>query len=98
MDYLKPFEIQNPNKDLEKLIYLLQDLTTEQNLKLTKAGLDKLIQHIENDFTSNDGIYHKLKDNYDNGYQRGYDDGKDEGYSEGYDDGKVDGYNDALHE
>ena len=82
MDYLKPFEIQNPNKDLEKLIHLLQDLTTEQNLKLTKDGLDKLIQHIETDFTSNDGIYHKLKDNYNNGYQRGYDDG----------------YNDALHE
>lgn len=88
MDYLKSFEIQNPNKDLEKLIHLLQDLTTEQNLKLTKDGLDKLIQHIETDFTSNDGIYHKLKDNYDNGYGRGYADGKDTGYNDGYYDGR----------
>lgn len=109
MTYLKSFEIQYPNSEFEELIYLLQDLTTEQNLELTKEGLDRIIQHIDDNFISNESIDCELQNNYDQGYDRGYADGKDEGYedgysegeddgySKGYEDGKQDGYYDGRH-
>lgn len=50
MTYLKSFEIQHPYSEFEGLIYLLQDLTTEQNLEITKEGLDRIIQHIDDNF------------------------------------------------
>ena len=109
MTYLKSFEIQHPDSEFEGLIYLLQDLTTEQNLELTKEGLDRIIQHIDDNFVSNESIDCELQNNYDQGYDRGYADGKDEGYedgysegedngySNGYEDGKKDGYYDGRH-
>ena len=109
MTYLKSFEIQNPDSEFEGLIYLLQDLTTEQNLEITKEGLDRIIQHIDDNFVSNESIDCELQNNYDQGYDRGYADGKDEGYedgysegedngySNGYEDGKKDGYYDGCH-
>lgn len=109
MKYLKSFEIQHPDSEFEGLIYLLQDLTTEQNLKITKEGLDRIIQHIDDNFVSNESIDCELQNNYDQGYDRGYADGKDEGYedgysegedngySNGYEDGKKDGYYDGCH-
>lgn len=95
MTYLKSFEIQHPNPEFEGLIYLLQDLTTEQNLELTKEGLDRIIQHIDDNFVSNESIDCELQNNYDQGYDRGYADGKDEGYDSGYEDGKKDGFFDG---
>ena len=109
MTYLKSFEIQYPDSEFEGLIYLLQDLTTEQNLELTKEGLDRIIQHIDDNFVSNESIDCELQNNYDQGYDRGYADGKDEGYDDGYSegestgydngyaDGKKDGYYDGYH-
>lgn len=95
MTYLKSFEIQHPNTEFEGLIYLLQDLTTEQNLELTKEGLDRIIQHIDDNFISNESVGCELQNNYDQGYDRGYADGKDEGYDSGYEDGKKDGFFDG---
>lgn len=92
MTYLKSFEIQHPDSEFEGLIYLLQDLTTEQNLKITKEGLDRLIQHIDDNFISNESIGCELQNNYDQGYDRGYADGKDEGYEDGYNEGESNGY------
>lgn len=92
MTYLKSFEIQNPDSEFEGLIYLLQDLTTEQNLELTKEGLDRIIQHIDDNFISNESIDCELQNNYDQGYDRGYADGKDEGYEDGFSEGEDTGY------
>ena len=105
MTYLKSFEIQHPDSEFEGLIYLLQDLTTEQNLELTKEGLDRIIQHIDDNFVSNESIDCELQNNYDQGYadekDEGYDDGysegEDDGYEEGYEDGKKDGYYEGRH-
>ena len=77
------------NTEFEGLIYLLQDLTTEQNLEITKEGLDRIIQHINDNFISNESIDCELQNNYDQGYSRGYADGKDEGYEEGYSEGGI---------
>lgn len=92
MTYLKSFEIQYPDSEFEGLIYLLQDLTTEQNLELTKEGLDRIIQHIDDNFISNESVSCELQNNYDQGYSCGYADRKDEGYEDGYDEGENDGY------
>ena len=88
MTYLKSFEIQYPDSEFEGLIYLLQDLTTEQNLELTKEGL----QHIDDNFISNESVGCELQNNYDQGYDRGYADGKDEGYEDGFSEGEDTGY------
>ena len=96
MTYLKSFEIQYPDSEFERLIYLLQDLTTEQNLELTKEGLDRIIQHIDDNFISNESVGCALQNNYDQGYDRGYADGKDEGYEDGYSEGKDDGYEEGY--
>lgn len=102
MVYLKSFEIQNPDSEFEGLIYLLQDLTTEQNLEITKEGLDRIIQHIDDNFVSNESIDCELQNNYDQGYDRGYDrgyaDGKDEGYDDGYSEGKDEGYDSGYED
>lgn len=98
MTYLKSFEIQHPNPEFEGLIYLLQDLTTEQNLELTKEGLDRIIQHIDDNFVSNESIDCELQNNYDQGYDRGYADGKDEGYDDGYSEGKDEGYDSGYED
>lgn len=92
MTYLKSFEIQYPDSEFEGLIYLLQDLTTEQNLELTKEGLDRIIQHIDDNFISNESVGCELQNNYDQGYDRGYADGKDEGYEDGFSEGEDTGY------
>lgn len=92
MTYLKSFEIQYPDSEFEGLIYLLQDLTTEQNLELTKEGLDRIIQHIDDNFISNESVGCELQNNYDQGYDRGYADGKDEGYEDGFSEGENTGY------
>lgn len=98
MKYLKSFEIQHPDSEFEGLIYLLQDLTTEQNLELTKEGLDRIIQHIDDNFVSNESIDCELQNNYDQGYDRGYADGKDEGYEDGYSEGESNGYNEGYED
>ena len=92
MTYLKSFEIQYPDSEFEGLIYLLQDLTTEQNLELTKEGLDRIIQHIDDNFISNESVGCELQNNYNQGYDRGYADGKDEGYEDGFSEGEDTGY------
>ena len=98
MVYLKSFEIQNPDSEFKGLIYLLQDLTTEQNLEITKEGLDRIIQHIDDNFVSNESIDCELQNNYDQGYDCGYADGKDEGYDDGYSEGKDDGYDSGYED
>lgn len=98
MTYLKSFEIQHPDSEFEGLIYLLQDLTTEQNLEITKEGLDRIIQHIDDNFVSNESIDCELQNNYDQGYDRGYADGKDEGYEDGYSEGESNGYNNGYED
>ena len=98
MVYLKSFEIQNPDSEFEGLIYLLQDLTTEQNLEITKEGLDRIIQHIDDNFVSNESIDCELQNNYDQGYDRGYADGKDKGYDDGYSEGKDEGYDSGYED
>ena len=97
MTYLKSFEIQHPDSEFEGLIYLLQDLTTEQNLEITKEGLDRIIQHIDDNFVSNESIDCELQNNYNQGYDRGYEEGYSEGESNGYENGKKDGFFDGRH-
>lgn len=46
MKYLKPYEIQHPNLELENIIDTLQYLTSIDELRLTKAGLDELATSI----------------------------------------------------
>lgn len=46
MKYLEPYEIQHPNLDLENIIDTLQYLTSIDELRLTKAGLDELATSI----------------------------------------------------
>ena len=96
MTYLKSFEIQHPDSEFEGLIYLLQDLTTEQNLEITKEGLDRIIQHIDDNFVLNESIDCEIQNNYDQGYSRGYADGKDEGYEDGYSEGESNGYEEGY--
>ena len=48
-NYLEHYQIQHPDTRYEGVISTLQDLTREGNLLLTKEGLDRLFEVLDND-------------------------------------------------
>ena len=49
--YLKDYEIQHHKEQFEDVIKIIQDLTRENNLLITKEGLNRLIEALENDYS-----------------------------------------------
>ena len=47
--YLKEYEIQHHKEQFEDVIKIIQDLTREGHLLITKDGLDRLIEALKND-------------------------------------------------
>ena len=47
--YLKEYEIQHHKEQFEDVIKIIQDLTREGHLLLTKEGLDRLFEVLDND-------------------------------------------------
>ena len=47
--YLEHYQIQHPDTRYEGVVTALQDLTREGHLLLTKEGLDRLFEVLDND-------------------------------------------------
>lgn len=92
MTFLKNYEIQHLNENYDFLIRHLQDATQNNQLQITKDGLDNLIDVLKYNIVLDE----QLKDIKDEVREEGYDDGYEEGYDRGYDqalaDNNIDNY------
>lgn len=92
MTFLKNYEIQPLDENYDFLIRHLQDATQNNQLQITKNGLDDLINVLKHNIV----LEEQLKDIKDEVREEGYDDGYEEGYDRGYDqalaDNNIDNY------
>lgn len=92
MTFLKNYEIQHLDENYDFLIRHLQDATQNNQLQITKDGLDDLINVLKHNIV----LEKQLKDIKDEVREEGYDDGYEEGYDRGYDqalaDNNIDNY------
>lgn len=92
MTFLKNYEIQHLDENYDFLIRHLQDATQNNQLQITKNGLDDLINVLKHNIV----LEEQLKDIKDEVRKEGYDDGYEEGYDRGYDqalaDNNIDNY------
>lgn len=92
MTFLKNYEIQHLDENYDFLIRHLQDATQNNQLQITKDGLDDLINVLKHNIV----LEKQLKDIKDEFREEGYDDGYEEGYDRGYDqalaDNNIDNY------
>lgn len=92
MTFLKNYEIQHLDENYDFLIRHLQDATQNNQLQITKDGLDDLINVLKHNIV----LEEQLKDIKDEVREEGYDDGHEEGYDRGYDqalaDNNIDNY------
>lgn len=92
MTFLKNYEIQHLDENYDFLIRHLQDATQNNQLQITKDGLDDLINVLKHNIV----LEEQLKDIKDEVLEEGYDDGYEEGYDRGYDqalaDNNIDNY------
>lgn len=92
MTYLKNYEIQHLDQNYDFLIRHLQDATQNNQLHITKDGLDNLINVLKHNIV----LEEQLKDIKEEVREEGYDDGYEEGYDRGYDqalaDNNIDNY------
>ena len=92
MTFLKNYEIQHLDENYDFLIRHLQDATQNNQLQITKDGLDDLINVLKHNIV----LEEQLKDIKDEVREEGYDDGYEEGYDRGYEEGYDRGYDQAL--
>ena len=81
MKFLKNYEIQHLDQNYDFLVRHLQDATQNNQLQITKDGLDDLINVLKHNIV----LEKQLKDIKDEVREEGYDDGYEEGYDRGYD-------------
>lgn len=96
MTFLKNYEIQHLDENYDFLIRHLQDATQNNQLQITKDGLDDLINVLKHNIVLEEQLKDIKEDIKDEVREEGYDDGYEEGYDRGYDqalaDNNIDNY------
>ena len=89
MTFLKNYEIQHPDKNYDFLVRHLQDATQNNELQITKDGLDNLITVLKHNIVLEDDV-REIKDAArEEGHEDGYEDGYDDGYSQALADNNI---------
>lgn len=92
MTFLKNYEIQHLDRNYEFLINHLQDATQNNELQITKDGLDNLINVLKNNIVLEDEVTEIKDEAREEGHEDGYEDGYDDGYSQALADNNIDNY------
>lgn len=92
MTFLKNYEIQHLDKNYDFLVRHLQDATQNNEIQITKDGLDNLINILKQNIVLEDEV-REIKDAArEEGHEDGYEDGYDDGYSQALADNNINNY------
>ena len=92
MTFLKNYEIQHLDRNYDFLVRHLQDATQNNEIQITKDGLDNLINILKQNIVLQDEVK-EIKDTArEEGHEDGYEDGYDDGYSQALADNNINNY------
>lgn len=89
MTFLKNYEIQHLDKNYDFLVRHLQDATQNNELQITKDGLDNLINVLKHKIVLEDDVRDIKDAAREEGHEDGYEDGYDDGYSQALADNNI---------
>lgn len=90
MTFLKNYEIQHLDRNYDFLVRHLQDATQNNELQITKDGLNNLIDVLKHNIVLEDEV-REIKDaSREEGFDDGYEDGYDRGYNQALADNNID--------
>lgn len=92
MTFLKNYEIQHLDRNYDFLVRHLQDATQNDELQITKDGLDNLINVLEHNIVLKDDVKEIKDAAREEGHEDGYEDGYDDGYSQALADNNINNY------
>ena len=90
MTFLKNYEIQHLDQNYDFLVRHLQDATQNNQLQITKNGLDDLISVLKQKIVLEDDVKDIKDEVREEGYDDGYEDGYDRGYNQALADNNID--------
>ena len=92
MTFLKNYEIQHLDENYDFLIRHLQDATQNNQLQITKDGLDDLINVLKHNIVLEEQLKDIKDEVREEGYDDGYEEGDDRGYEQALADNNIDNY------
>lgn len=92
MKFLKNYEIQHLDQNYDFLVRHLQDATQNNELQITKDGLNNLINVLKHNIVLEDEVKEIKDAAREEGHEDGYEDGYDDGYSQALADNNINNY------
>ena len=92
MTFLKNYEIQHLDRNYDFLVRHLQDATQNNEIQITKDGLDNLINILKQNIVLEDEVKEIKNTAREEGHEDGYEDGYDDGYSQALADNNINNY------
>lgn len=92
MIFLKNYEIQHLDRNYDFLVRHLQDATQNNEIQITKDGLDNLINILKQNIVLEDEVKEIKDAAREEGNEDGYEDGYDDGYSQALADNNINNY------
>lgn len=92
MKFLKNYEIQHLDQNYDFLVRHLQDATQNNQLQITKEGLDDLIKLLQHNIVLEDEVNYIKEQAKEEGHEDGYEDGYDDGYTQALVDNNINNY------
>lgn len=89
MIFLKNYEIQHLDRNYDFLVRHLQDATQNNEIQITKDGLDNLINILKQNIVLEDEVKEIKDAAREEGHEDGYEDGYDDGYSQALADNNI---------